>query len=92
MKKYYECHVTFDGDPILGENMVRHVKWKYSRIDGDPIMGTGVRQYATMHYNARKDEQWIWDRMQNIRDTFIKQGLTVTRCKIELVLRDERYS
>jgi len=91
MKQYYECHITFTGDALEGEAAVKYVRWKWSHIAGDPIMGAGVRQYATMHYNVRKDKDWIWQRMQDIRTFLDTAGLPVSRCKIEVVLMDERY-
>lgn len=91
-KAYYECHITFEGDDIVGEAVCFKNKWTYSRIDGDPIMGEGVRQYATKHFNVNKRTQAsIWEEMQKIRKTFESEGLIVTRCKIELVVQDERY-
>lgn len=70
IKPYYECHITFDGDPT---------------------MGAGVRQYATKHFNTRVPQAQIWDEMQDNKQVLENAGLRVTRCKIEKVLRDERY-
>lgn len=91
MNPYYECHITFEGDPAIGAAGVERNKWKWSRITGDPIMGDGVRQYATMHYSIRKSEDDIWSTMMDIRKNLELEGLIVTRSKIEKVLRDERY-
>lgn len=97
---YYECHITFEGSPgdnskgrVDGEAACASHRWKFSVIDGGPIMGGGSRMYATRHFNQRVPTKDIWNLMQLVRRDFEKgYGLKVTRCKIELVTHDERYT
>lgn len=88
---YYECHITFNGSSNIGKKVTESIRWKHSQIDGDPIMGEGIRQYATKHFNQRRDKNEIWKEMEQAKLILTGASLQVTRMKIEKVLQDERY-
>lgn len=95
MTEYYECHVTFSGDgrdESTWEQFVKDNKWKFSVLVGDPLLGPGPRMYATTHFNIRHSLTGVWLKVQDLRKALEAAGATVTRCKIEGILKDERYS
>lgn len=90
MKTYYECHITMDGNPVVLEQKVLAVGWKFSAIDGDPVLGNGVKCYATMHYSLRLTKAEIMKRLKTISEHLTEHGAKVIRIKLEHVLHDER--
>ena len=90
MKEYYECHITMDGAPSILEQYVNAIGWKFSAIDGDPDLGSGVKCYATMHFNARKDFEEIKGKLVRDAAALSAVGVKVLRRKIEMVLYDNR--
>jgi len=73
-------------------------KWTFSHIHHDIVLGVGPKFYATKHFNTdRINEDALWAILQSTRAKwerkFFGAGplLKILRCKIELVLRDERY-
>ncbi|KGM36115.1 hypothetical protein [Inquilinus limosus] len=89
---YFECHVTMVGDPAQLRPMVEEVGWKFSQIDGDPVLGEEVKCYATMLFNARKDQEWVLNQLLATADALEGYGATVLRRKVERVLYDDRSS
>lgn len=87
---YYECHITFI-DPGNGQALVEEMKWKYSVIRHDPLLGEGTRAYATKHFSSRHSLESVWSNMQHAADQLRSKGISVLRCKVEGILRDERY-
>ena len=103
-KEYFECHITIDPRPLnpaltIGEwpryvqHKVEAARWVFSHIHHDIVLGVGPKLYATTHFNVdRMTVDQVWAAMQNLRNIFEGDyGIRVLRCKIERVLRDERY-
>lgn len=89
---YYECHITFGSPSIDGwEARVKALGWKFSVIAGDPLMGPGERMYATTHFNQRHTLDSVWLKTQAARKSLEEAGASVLRCKVEGILKDERY-
>jgi len=89
MTKYYECHVTMEGNPVDIKPDVEALKWKFSAIDGDPTLGDGIKCYATRHFNYKIPESLVLSTLQMVADS-LESTHKVTRRKIELVLFDSR--
>ncbi len=90
MKSYYECHITLVGDRRKLEPLVKQTGWKFSAIDGDPTLGDGVKCYATMHYNAKREEFEVLGLLHKTADRLRDQGAEVIRRKIDRVIYDDR--
>lgn len=89
-KSYYECHITLEGSSSVCRGPVEAEGWKFSAIDGDPVMGSGVKCYATRHYNARLRQENVLDILFWTAHQLEVAGLVVTRRKVELVIYDDR--
>ncbi len=92
-KPYYECHVTFlqlDTNQGAAERIVNGIGWTFSAIDNDIILGTGVKMYATRHFNTKHTEEEIKLELTKAATLLKEAGLDVVRRKIELVLFDDR--
>lgn len=90
MTKYYECHITLEGNRTSTKSKVEAIGWKFSAIDGDPVLGDGVKCYATKHYNERFTENEVTEKVCNAAEMLQDAGMTVTRRKVELVIFDDR--
>lgn len=90
MRKYYESHVTMEGDPVVVKPLVENLGWKFSKIDGDPILGKGVKCYATMHHSFAIPEGDVLDVLHITAAALRGNGVNVTREKIEVVIYDTK--
>lgn len=92
-KTYYECHITLNGDPTKIKAAVEEIHWKFSKIDGDPVMGSGVKCYATRHFNAKWGKEQVVFLLHDAANMLLEYpGIEVTRRKVELVIFDDRSS
>lgn len=93
MKEYFECHITLlpDADRNWAQGVVEQEGWTFSEIQHDIILGRGPKLYATKHFNLRVGLDRSWELVQEARKAFERQGLKVLRCKVECVMKDERY-
>lgn len=93
MKNYYEAHVTFLGERERAKRLVEHIGWKFSAIDGDSNLGEGVKLYATTQLNSKKlSQQQAVDRLVQAAGALEREGFSVLRRKVELVIFDDRSS
>jgi len=90
-KRYFECHVTMNGDPTMIKPIVETSKWTFSAIDGDPDLGNGVKCYATKQYNERSGLPAAIGAVSVIAEVLQKAGVNVVREKVEMVVYDRRY-
>lgn len=90
MKKYYECHITFNGEPGYSLTCVESLGWKFSRIDSDLDLGAGSRCYATKQFNFKYSEQIIIDVLEDMANDLKTVGLNPIRSKVEVVIYDKR--
>lgn len=90
-RPYYELHITLEGNPNVIKSKVEKNGWSFSAIDNDIVLGTGVKCYATKHMSTMSEtdesiKKYIEWRATELR----KEGLTVIRTKVELVIYDSR--
>lgn len=93
MKQYYECHITMEGDKELCKIAVHDIGWKFSCIDGDPVLGSGIKCYATKHFNTKIPEKTVLEILNNAATEIIlttDHKVEITRQKIEKVIFDDR--
>jgi hypothetical protein len=91
MKQYYECHITISGTHRADVQLsVEDIGWIFSEIDGDPDLGSGVKQYATKHFNVRKKRENVIAELSTAADALRSYGCIVLREKVELVIYDKR--
>jgi hypothetical protein len=88
--KYYELHLTMEGDPKVIRPVVEAFRWKFSAIDGDIVVGDGVKCYATKHYNYRYSPSEMKDTIIGAASWVEAAGVKVIRRKVELVIFDDR--
>jgi hypothetical protein len=92
-KSYYECHITLEGDPSIIKPIVEDdLRWKFSAIDGDIVLGSGVKCYATKHYNTKIPEKDIMYLLFLAAEHLEFFKIKVLRRKIEKVIFDDRSS
>lgn len=92
MKQYYECHITLQENPSNFNELeifIKSQKWKFSCIDGDPILGSGLKCYATKHFNANKEIEFVLNELFEMADKLSLKS-TVLRRKVEMVIFDDR--
>jgi len=87
-QSYYECHITMTGVTSLVKKAVEELGWKYSAIDGDIILGEGVKQYPTMHYNKKFEQDVVVGFVQSAAHFLRQYDINVLREKVELVVYD----
>lgn len=89
---YFEVHITMDGDPTALRPLVEGLGWTFSAIDGDPILGSGVKCYATHHFNQRVTIAEIRTRLDETAERLGRAGahVKIIRRKIEHVILDIR--
>ena len=94
MKQYYECHITMEAIDSharqVAHEFTEHMKWKFSAIDGDIVVGDGVKLYATKHFNYRLPAVKVKGELMKAARRLEKEGVTVIRRKVELVIFDDR--
>ena len=89
-RQYYECHITMEGDPKTIRPIVEKTKWKFSAIHDDIVLGEGLKCYATMHYNIRKTEDEVLQKLLDTAASIANTGIKVLRRKVERVMFDDR--
>lgn len=87
---YYEAHITLLGNSIHIENVVNTLRWKFSKIDGDASLGSGIKCYATKHFNVRFEKEFVLKELFNTANILKCHGFEIVRRKIELVIYDDR--
>lgn len=96
MKRYYECHITIHlpvGDSFTRTYVAREVHnigWTFSAIDGDPDLGSGVKAYATKHFNARRTCEGVVKDLEESAAKLASWGCMILRKKVEFVMYDVR--
>lgn len=90
--KYFELHITMEGEKEKVKHFVEGIGWKFSCIDGDPNLGDGVRCFATKQYNRGWSEELILATLYQAARLLAAEGITITRRKVELVIYDDRSS
>lgn len=92
---YYECHITLKGVPgdLLKRQVESYHGWKFSAIDGDPTLGQSVFCYATKHYNAKHELDYVIERMHEVATELAGKAVVeeVIREKVELVVYDTKH-
>lgn len=95
-KTYYEAHVTMTLPVLSTSNLTAARKliegtgWKFSCIDGDIALGSGVKIYATTHWNSKIPVEDAITLLHRNADALAARGLNVIRRKVELVIYDDR--
>lgn len=90
--RYYELHITMDGDRDNARRATDAVGWKFSAIDGDIVLGAGTKMYATHHLNPRLSPEDAKRQLIDVAHYIEHRGVTVLRRKVELVIFDDRSS
>jgi hypothetical protein len=89
-ERYYECHVTMEGDRKTIQGMVEDVSmprgWKFSAIDGDPV----GKCYATKHTN--EGEYNAITACRTGAEILRSMGANVVREKVEFVVYDMKFN